>query len=491
MTADIDMRDRRFVRAVTNIYRRAEKQTDIERLLDIIVESEFSDRVASPNSQLILGRRGTGKTHLVLGFKARHQKFGEVIHYVDCNTLVSGYGEDDPIVEAKRFFTALLNEIGTFLLDQLTQLELPDPGTETRIEQTLINGLVRFLEPESDREGATFNYRQISEIIANLLTDLDIKRYNLILDEWSSIPEKIQPHVAEYLKRCLLYIPAVLIKILAVHYRNFLRAEHRGTAIGIERGADITDTIDIDSYLVYDEKADYMKDFFVQVLYNHLAVELGWDLEVDIVLKKVQVYALFSQERTFIELVRAAEGNCRDFLCIFSEAVNLFRVRTSDSSTISILQIQEAAKLWFEQEKEINIQPDREAMETLNHILNRVLINYKSRSFMVEMSKADHPRIVKLLSNRVIHKLAKTYAHKDRPGVRFNIFTLDYGAYVRYKNTTNEPYDFYSVWFTEPDLQKLPQDERQDIVPIDDLRSIRRIIFDPDSLETTHQLPLF
>ena len=75
------------------------------------------------------------------------------------------------------------------------------------------------------------------------------------------------------------------------------------------------------------------------------------------------------------------------------------------------------------------------------------------------------------------------YSHQDRPGERYELFTVDYGAYVRFEGTKNEPYQ--TVMPLTEELPSLAEAERAFMVPLDDKRSIRRIVFDPDVLTVT------
>lgn len=83
--------------------------------------------------------------------------------------------------------------------------------------------------------------------------------------------------------------------------------------------------------------------------------------------------------------------------------------------------------------------------------------------------------IQRLFDARVIHFVKRGYADKDNPGVRYNIYTLDYGTYVDLLKTAKKP-DGY-----------LPLDEnmssRDIVVPFDDKRSIRRIILTEEMLK--------
>jgi hypothetical protein len=64
---------------------------------------------------------------------------------------------------------------------------------------------------------------------------------------------------------------------------------------------------------------------------------------------------------------------------------------------------------------------------------------------------------------------------KDKPGVRYNIYALDYGTYVDLMNTSRKP----EIGFEE--LSGI--DEKEYLVPFDDKRSIRRIILTRSILE--------
>ena len=71
--------------------------------------------------------------------------------------------------------------------------------------------------------------------------------------------------------------------------------------------------------------------------------------------------------------------------------------------------------------------------------------------------------------------MQRGYADKDNPGVRYNIFTLDYGTYVDLLGTSRQPMIAFLNEGSEPNL----------VVPFDDKRSIRRIILDKSVLDTS------
>jgi hypothetical protein len=478
------LHSQQFAQAVSRIQRRAERQIDPQKLEDIFVQTDMAIRARTSDSQLVLGRRGTGKTHLMRAFERSVRLQGEVVYYFDCTRLGSGYSGLDikPEQIAPKYFVALLNELGSQLLDAATNMEMPPPGVQERALASIIDGLGGCLRPSAgnDTTSSTFNYRQIADSIDRTLDDLDVQRLFLILDEWAQIPVAVQPHLSEYLKRTILALPRISLKLLAVSYQCQFLQVVEGGRIGIERGADITDVLDLDLYLIYDEKSDFVTEFFAQVLYNHVGAELGWVLQASPEAKMRRVLGLFTQRPAFVELVRAAEGNCRDFLCMFSRAYFEGFRQAGGAAAVSIPHVRNAASTWFDTEKHANIRGEDSTARTLEYIVNEVVSGYKSRTFMVESSNASHHDLTRLLNERLLHRIPGYYSHPDRPGIRYEIFTIDYGAYVRFKGTVNEPHEM--VIAPTKDISTLPDDERAHMVPLDDKRSIRRIIFDPDKL---------
>jgi hypothetical protein len=109
---------------------------------------------------------------------------------------------------------------------------------------------------------------------------------------------------------------------------------------------------------------------------------------------------------------------------------------------------------------------------------------------MVEATKAQHQAITRLLNERILHKLSGFYSHKDRHGERYELLTIDYGAYVKFIGTVNKPHQIDTINrpyqialpLTE-DLRNLPIEEQDLMVPLNDKRSIRRIVLDPAILK--------
>jgi hypothetical protein len=130
--------------------------------------------------------------------------------------------------------------------------------------------------------------------------------------------------------------------------------------------------------------------------------------------------------------------------------------------------VQEAARDWYEKDKAPNVDDQQE--QFLRRIIESVVAERRARSFLLEKQYEKEPIILSLFDFRLLHLIQRGYADKDNPGVRYNIYTLDYGTYVDLIGTQRAP----EGDFTEE------LDGEDTIVPFDDRRSIRRIILRPE-----------
>jgi hypothetical protein len=305
----------------------------------------------------------------------------------------------------------------------------------------------------------------------------------MLVDEWSSLPVDVQPFLAEFIKRGLLPLPEVVVKIASLEYKSvFSTATESGGPIGFEVGADISASIDIDDYYVYDRNPARITEAFADMLYKHVQTELpdGYFAGRGTQMTDGGAFTrqLFSDRSAFQELVRSSEGVARDLINIFNHAY--FSAHRRGKEKIDKSSVTEAARLWYEQDKLRNL--DQELQELLQRIIEQVIGQKKARSFLLAREFGNHPLIQRLFDLRVLHVVQRGYADKDKPGVRYDIYTLDYGTYVDLMNTSKKP----EVGFAE-----LATGAGEDfIVPFDDKRSIRRIILDPSILNSEVQLRL-
>jgi len=511
-----------FAKAVASIPQRSEKQSDVHKLVGSFVDVGILPQVDSVNSQIIYGRRGTGKTHVMKVLASvLSARPNTAVVYVDARTLGSSNQFSDPNVplpaRCTALFRDLLAEIYNGLLEyvvnaaptganlaledldylaaasvesKLVPISLSDKRTEKESAKTqaaigvsaagpelkaqIEGGAAREVETTTTYASEQSNrivFPAISAPVKKILASCD-SHLHILIDEWSSIPLDVQPYFAEFLKRSLLPLEKVTIKIASLEYRSDFGIHTENAFIGFEMGADISAFLDIDDYYVYDRNPDAITDSFGDMLVKHLANELpdGYLTSLGIGDGKALASKLFTERKVFQELVRASEGVARDLINIFSKAY--FVAHKKGKEKVERNAVLEAARQWFEQDKERNL--DDELRGVLRRITDEVIGNRRARSFLLPRELSTNRVIQRLFDLRILHLVQRGYADKDRPRVRYNIYALDYGTYVDLMNTTRRPEMGFDLVESE-DLSEY-------VVPFDDKRSIRRIILTKEYL---------
>ncbi|MGI8425937.1 MAG: hypothetical protein ACR2M4_04930 [Actinomycetota bacterium] len=93
----------------------------------------------------------------------------------------------------------------------------------------------------------------------------------------------------------------------------------------------------------------------------------------------------------------------------------------------------------------------------------------RARAFLLRSDAADE-LIEALYDARVLHVLKRSVSTHDQPGVRFDVYKMDYGCYVDLIATAKAPQGLL------PSDDEAGGPERYLDVPPDDYRSIRRAI---------------
>lgn len=529
------VQDKIVSQAVAAIPERSERQQDLQKLVGSFVDVGILPQIKNVNNQIIFGRRGTGKTHILrfLADELSRSASKDIALYIDARILGSTSQFSDSTIplpaRCLALFRDILGELYNALLDRIVSAnpansnQLLDilnglstlitepiatyaPETQTVREaakDTQKTGLSLSATPktgfgvkiESEAQKGNENEKTTSYTVRNehkvifpalstsirtILQGCSSKMYVLV-DEWSSLPMDVQPFLAEFFKRGLFPLPEVIVKIASLEYKSvFSTATERSGVIGFEVGADISASIDIDDYYVYDRNPSRITEAFADMLFKHVQTELpdGYLARQGIMDGEGFTRKLFSDRSTFQELVRSSEGVARDLINIFNHAY--FSAHRRGKEKIDKNSVTEAARLWYEQDKLRNL--DQQLQELLQRIIEKVIGQKKARSFLLAREFGNHPLIQKLFDLRVLHVVQRGYADKDKPGVRYDIYTLDYGTYVDLMNTSKRP----DIGFTE----QATNVGEEFIVPFDDKRSIRRITLDPEILNFDVQLKL-
>lgn len=511
MNKNIDIKSERVQKSVNKLdgFLRAEYNSE-KNYLEYYAGLEVLDKVISIKDQVIYGRRGIGKTHLLKALQEKlatndDKKYLPV--YIDLRVFKPTLENDNDLYYALILFQEIIIEILKCVYDNLGYLYKEynadqqkiiiepqrrkisillekfnryfDGKSFTKIGETgfKVNEVKKLAtnlkiakipeifgskevnrEIESEDEKIKYiSFSEMSGTVSELLEIVDIDRIFCLLDEWSEIPETSQYILAEFLKRTFMPLK-VTIKIAAIPNRTRLISENR---IGLEDGGDIFG-YPLDNRYIYELDPEITKAFFNELLFKQLYLmdpqlyEKFYDNK-----KKRPVHNfinIFLANQALREILIASAGIPRDFLNIFISAYNLFFTKTNNKHLV-LADVRNATVEWYGLDKRKTVEANSNAKLLLDRIINEILITKKRCHFLIPEKYEKVKELNDLIDLRIIHLRKRGISHKGIKGVAYNVYYLDYACYT----STNLYHN------------KINTSLLNEIETIDDFREIRRV----------------
>ena len=505
--------------------KRAEKvdhQTLVESFVDV---GPLLAVLSTTDNQVLYGRRGTGKTHALVYLAESVSGAGDIPVYVDMRQIGSTGGiysdltvpfperatrllvdtlaalhdglldaalRDDAVIDLGQVGPALDN-----LADAITEVTVSGTAEEetSGIEalgaragtslgvglsgkgmsasaaatesQTLRTEAAHRLKVTGSRVHRV-NFGRVGDAFSRLMGAMGGVRVWLLLDEWSVVPLELQPYLADLLRRSLFPVPEITTKIGAIEKRSrFQITVTAGDYVGIELGGDASADINMDDFMVFDNDEEKAVAFFRSIVFRHFRSIVSQDDEEGMPESdRDLVRTAFTQENVFREFVRAAEGIPRDAFYILSLAA-----QSDFARSISMETVRKASKTWYQRDKETAVAANAKAMGLLHWIIDKVIAHRRARAFLLQRTVSSD-LIDNLFDARVLHLLKRNISAHDRPGMRYDVYKIDYGCYVDLLLTARSPLGLF-----ETDVGSYVD------VPPDDYRAIRRAILDIGEFE--------
>ncbi len=506
--------------AFLKIAKRAERQDDEVLQRTFVDFGTVFTALSSVDHQLIFGRRGAGKTHLLTYLRLSRRKVGEIAIQIDMRHLGSAGGiYADASIPLPQRATRLLKEVLAIIYERLLEQAIENDnlvnlgtagsaldlffsahttvsvvGTTTvesfgAAENTTsaeakigfsamvghfgVSGSAGVSTADQDKtstkktvtgvEVPRLNFGSVGTALRKIVETLPNKTLWLLIDEWSVVPLDLQPYVADLISRAILPIKGVTVKIAAIEQRTrLLIPEETVGNIGIELGADISTAINLDDLMVFDNDEGAAVRFFKSLVLKHVQAALDAEQKTPPKDEAELLSMGFTQGNAFDEAVRACEGVPRDVIHILSHAA-----QRADDALISMNDVRFAAKQWYQASKDAAVGAHPLAKALLFWIMDEVIKERQTKAFLLEAGTRD--KLIDFLHDeRVLHVLRKGMSAKDAPGQRFNVYGIDYGCYVDIINTAKAPKGMLDLGDDGPDYCGA--------VPKTDFRSIRRCI---------------
>ena len=293
------------------VTRRAEKATPEYLARTFVPVEPVPSLLESLDNQVIYGRRGTGKTHILKYLAEAKKREGDVALYVDLRTIGSSGGlyadTSQPLgMRATNLLVDLIEELhnqirelveNTNTFDEVLDTLIPgldeiglaatqvrvvgntessvtiNAGAETSSGSDISIGLHgsvpsvsasaskrrtrsrRLTESrkQSGYEILTVQFGVLGRGLSSLLQAMAGRQLWLLLDEWSSVPSDLQPYLADLLRRSFFPVAGICVKIGALERQShFIHITGRGAEyVGIDLGADTAASLDLDDFLVF------------------------------------------------------------------------------------------------------------------------------------------------------------------------------------------------------------------------------------------------
>ena len=508
--------------AFLRIAKRAERQDDDVLRNTFVDFGSALTTLTTIDHQIIFGRRGTGKTHLLTVIRQARELAGDISIQIDMRNLGSAGGiyadSSIPLTQrATRLLIDVLAAIHGHLFEQAIandgKVNLGTVGSalddlfdchtsikvigETTVEtiasaetagcaesklgftasltSASLTGEIKANESSKDSVSAKkiikgqeihrVNFGSVGTALRKVVDNLPNGRLWLLIDEWSEVPLDLQPLLADLLRRAVLPTKGISVKIAAIEQRSrFLAPNPTLGHIGLEIGADISSAVNLDDFMVFENDENRAVDFFKKLVFSHVKSALEVEGIEPPKNEAEFISAGFSQGNAFEEVVRASEGVPRDALHILSHAA-----QRANDQPISVGDVRNAAQQWYQASKESAVSTHPHAKQLLLWIVDKVIKERQAKAFLIESSIKDL-LIDFLYDERVLHVLRKGMSAKDSPGQRFNVYGIDYGCYVDLINTVNAPKGLLDLGNESHEFTAA--------VPKTDLRSVRRCILD-------------
>lgn len=507
--------------------KRAERKPDDYLVKSFVHVGSVFSLFSCLENQIIYGRRGTGKTHLLKYLKSSVQNQGDICLELDMRTMGStgGIYSDSQISlteRASRLLSDTLCEIREQILDNcydhddcdLSKLApLLDEFVEEATNMSISGNFERevnssntfsseasskfkailskepslsfesndlkkqsdsgsFTTRESGRKTLRVHFGSLSRMLKRIVQQLPQRSLFILIDEWSEVPLELQPYLADMLRRIVFAIPTITVKIAAISHRsNFRISTENDDFIGLEITSDASTSINLDQFMVFDNDSEKAVSFFKNLIYKHVKAADKNNIVPDNI--ESFISQIFTNKPALEEFARASEGVPRDAIHIISQA-SLYQ----NGQKIGVKTIRNASRYWYTTSKSKDINSKTEAVQLLEWIVNVVIGHKKTRAFLIQGDISDK-LIDFLFDSRVIHLIKQGVSVSSIQSQKFNLYSLDYGCYAHLINTKDEPKGL------------LCDDSKYIVVPKIDNMYNRSSILDLDAYYKLGLLPLF
>lgn len=417
------------------------------------------ERIAAPQHQVIFGRRGSGKSCLMVHYLRSAKKHPILPIYVLADEYKRLTYPDilirlilqimEEVASEQPFLKRLVNKRSLLSKSMQELRSLLDMAGEADVVEDRMSRSAKATQAELKAEGigragakmtaeasaartSSFKEHKLELLerhlhdhksaILTAIQETLFKRACVLLDDFYLIPRHWQADVIDYLHR-LLRDSDIYLKVATIRHRTTLSRNHPQT-IGVELSQDV-------------EELNLDRTFEdVEATQNYLSNMLGW-MAVETGLPDV-INTHFNPEAV-LALTLASGGVPRDFLNIFVNAVDVSLNAGSNKWLTPKFIWKGAGRLTY-QTKLRNLREDADEstarLERLFVDLLQFCLSEKRRTaFLISQEEAqrfgrEHNLIQQLMDMRLIHVIESDTSAASRRSGRYEAYTLDFSLFM-------------------------------------------------------------
>lgn len=437
-------------------------------------------RFSSGQHQVLFGRRGSGKSCLLVHFLRNSQNHREALAIYIGIDEVKRLGFPDVLIRILltifdrvpgrkwSFFGFWKSPLRHAIKELQRLLDEPDTASVSR-KQTFEHNESASVGSSVGRLGLNTAYKRGNEttstfssakldhlerhlqdykrVLHDALTAANVNAY-ILVDDFYLIGRELQPHVVDYLHRLTRGTRAYL-KLATIRHRTTLRT-HEGQTVGVELSQDVEELSLDKTFEDFEATHDYL---------HAMLRQLGRDDSVGI-----DTNALFNPDAARA-LTLSSGGVPRDFLNIFVDAIAA-SVHARKVDRLTPTYIYKAAASLSYRNKLANLKEDAgfdsTALEKLfTDIVTFCLSERRKTVFLVNHDDvrdfpAENELLQQLMDFKLIHLVdSNTSAASGRSG-RYAAYTLDFSIFMEPRRRGIE-----IVQFWRTDSQRRPVGVRE------------------------------
>lgn len=446
---------------------RSEKLPEFKKFF---VDIDLLKNYFTNDNQLIVGRRGTGKTHLlgtideIVNKQPGNQNISIFISLTDIYTSPTKTLSETREFYCTRFARLLFNKFLESFAEILFKIvyrkfiesyRLPKSKISKaesnliKIYECITDGAFSFSKMDrvenSGRIDSSIDISKLKQLLRDLIDLLEIEMLYVLIDEWMQIDKTarldIQPYFAELLKKLFFGEQKIAVKIASIwHETNLYDRKSVSTSRGLQIGDDIAFGTDLDSAFIMERSAMYK--FFEELLFKRLSdkVERLKGFQVNDKIEDQFIVGIFDNKDNFEELILASHGIPRDFLQIFNKCSKMINYDFANKC-INKEVIGKVVQEIFLTQKRKNLDKASPAFHLFKKI-NSYLDTTHNRFFLVENKEAKNSISLRKLSDeRLIHPIPSACVSRQVRDL-FKCYAINYGNYIDWYNSLEKKDQF-------------------------------------------------